>query len=104
MVGNAAKVAEMVRGIDAASREQSQGVTQINEAVAQMDKATQQAAAGAEEAAAASEELSAQAQEMLRVVAGLVLLVEGQNADTMLAEASPQPERHARATRKTGKD
>ncbi|HNV70659.1 MAG TPA: methyl-accepting chemotaxis protein [Candidatus Ozemobacteraceae bacterium] len=104
VVGNAAKVAEMVRGIDAASREQSQGVTQINEAVAQMDKATQQAAAGAEEAAAASEELSAQAQEMLRVVAGLVLLVEGQNADTMLAEASPQPERHALATRKTGKD
>ncbi len=103
VVGNAAKVAEMVRGIDAASREQSQGVTQINEAVAQMDKATQQAAAGAEEAAAASEELSAQAQEMLRVVAGLVRLVEGQNADTMMAEAAHESAPPVRVPKRHGK-
>ena len=53
--GNAAKVAELVAEIASASREQTQGIDQVNQALGEMDKVTQQNAANAEESAAASE-------------------------------------------------
>ncbi len=71
------KVSELVGEIAAASREQAQGIDQINTAVSQMDKVTQQTAANAEESASASEELNAQAESMHVSVGDLLKLVDG---------------------------
>ncbi len=76
------KVAELVSEISAASREQSQGIGQVNAAVAEMDKVVQQNAANGEENAAASEQLNAQAEEMRRFVEELLAIVEGSDNGT----------------------
>lgn len=74
------KVAGLISEIAAASKEQAQGIDQINTAVAQMDKVTQGNAANAEESASASEELSAQARELNDMVEILVEIVRGTNS------------------------
>jgi len=79
---SAKKVAELIGEIAAASREQTQGIGQINKATDEMDTVTQQVAANAEETAAASEELSAQAETMHGIVEQLHKLVEGAQANT----------------------
>jgi methyl-accepting chemotaxis protein len=79
MEESAVKVAQLLDEIAAASREQTQGVEQINRATTEMDSVTQQVAAGAEESAASSEELAAQAATMQGLVAELVVLIEGGN-------------------------
>jgi methyl-accepting chemotaxis protein len=71
----AGKVKTLVDEVEAASREQAQGIAQISKAVAQMDHVTQQTAANAEESAAASEELNAQSQALLSAVERLQALV-----------------------------
>lgn len=63
--------------ITPASREQAQGIEQVNKAVTDLDKVVQQNASGAEESASASEELNAQAQQMKSMVLELVALVGG---------------------------
>ena len=75
--GITVKVAELVGEIAAASREQAQGIEQVNNAVTEMDKITQQNAATAEESASASEELNAQAEEMKSFVADLAAMAGG---------------------------
>ena len=60
----ARKVNDLVAEIAAASKEQSQGIEQVNTAVAQLDKVTQQNAANAEESASAAEELNSQSAEL----------------------------------------
>lgn len=72
---SSAKVGELVAEIAVASREQAQGIEQINKAVAEMDKIVQVNAAGAEESASASEEMTAQAEEMKRLVDGLIAVI-----------------------------
>ena len=62
IVTKARQVDELAAEVAGASREQTQGITQINVAVGQMDKVIQSNAAGAEESAAAAEELNAQAE------------------------------------------
>jgi predicted HAD superfamily Cof-like phosphohydrolase len=54
--------------ISAASKEQSQGVSQVGQAITQMDQATQQNAALVEEMAAAATSLKGQAEELVRTV------------------------------------
>ncbi len=71
------KVNELVGEIAAASKEQSQGIEQVNIAVAEMDKVVQQNAANAEESASASEEMNAGAEQMKAMVEELVTLVGG---------------------------
>ena len=63
------KVNDLIAEIASASKEQSQGIEQVNSAVSQMDKVTQQTAANAEESASSSEELSSQAEELQSMVA-----------------------------------
>jgi methyl-accepting chemotaxis protein len=77
IVEKARKVDELVGEIASASREQSQGILQVNTAVTQMDKVTQSNAANAEESASASEELNAQAATLKEAVEELVQLVGG---------------------------
>ncbi|KMQ50535.1 methyl-accepting chemotaxis protein II [Chitinispirillum alkaliphilum] len=74
---SAQKVAGLISEIAAASKEQAQGIDQINTAVAQMDNVTQNNASNAEESASASEELSAQARELNDMVEVLVSIVNG---------------------------
>jgi methyl-accepting chemotaxis protein len=77
IVEKARQVDKTVAEIATASREQSQGIGQVNQAVVQMDKVTQSNASSAEETAAASEELNAQAASMQEAVVELQRLVAG---------------------------
>ncbi|MFP3999660.1 MAG: methyl-accepting chemotaxis protein [Desulfobacterales bacterium] len=74
---SSAKVNTLIGEITAASKEQSQGIDQVNTGVSEMDKVVQQNAADSEESASAAEELSSQATEMERIVAELESLVYG---------------------------
>jgi hypothetical protein len=81
---------QLAAEVASASREQTQGINQINTTVAQMDKLTQSNAAGAEEGAAAAEELNAQADSMRCSVAELLRLVRG--SDDREADSPAKPE------------
>ncbi|MBK8475349.1 MAG: chemotaxis protein [Opitutaceae bacterium] len=77
IVDKARKVDDLITEIANASKEQSQGITQVNNAVSQMDTFTQSNAANAEESASAAEELNAQASVMNDIVKGLLALTNG---------------------------
>jgi methyl-accepting chemotaxis protein len=81
IIEKARTVDDLVGEIAAASKEQSQGISQVNTAVTQMDKVTQSNAATAEESASASEELSSQAQAVKDSVETLQALVGGAGRD-----------------------
>jgi methyl-accepting chemotaxis protein len=74
---SARKVNSLVGEIASASREQAEGIEQINKAVGEMDRVVQQNAANAEESASASEKLNAQARQLQSVVEELETLVGG---------------------------
>jgi methyl-accepting chemotaxis protein len=80
IVSKARQVDELVAEIASGSKEQSQGIAQINTAVGQMDKVTQGNAASAEESAAAAEELNAQAATLKDSVSQLLKLVGSSSA------------------------
>jgi len=92
VAGSAAKAADLVAEISAASSEQAQGIGQINTAVTELDKVTQQNAANAEESASAAEEMSAQAETMKGMVEALVAIV-GRSGQAQ--KADPRSGRHA---------
>lgn len=76
------KVADLVVDIAAASKEQAQGISQVNEGLGQIDQVTQQNTAQAEESAAASEELSGQALQLRDVVQRFTLRTDVADFDT----------------------
>ena len=67
----AREVSSLLEQLDASSREQATGVTQITQAMMQIDRLTQSTAASAEEGASASIELSSQAEDMKNSVDAL---------------------------------
>jgi len=69
------KVSDVVSQISTATREQAQGIQQMNTTVSQIEKVTQNNAATAEESASAGEELSSQAAIVKETVAELLQLV-----------------------------
>jgi methyl-accepting chemotaxis protein len=77
ILGKARQVEGLVQQVAGASKEQNQGITQLNAAVAQMDRVTQSNAATAEQSASAAEELSGQASTMRAAVGELLRLVNG---------------------------
>jgi methyl-accepting chemotaxis protein len=89
IVSKVREVDELVNGIAGASKEQHQGIQQINTAVSQLDKVTQSNAAGAEESAGAAEELSAQAEALKAAVVKLEELVGGQGGMSVATEMLP---------------
>ncbi|MBL9136045.1 MAG: MCP four helix bundle domain-containing protein [Verrucomicrobiales bacterium] len=93
IVTKARSVDDLVREIALASKEQSQGISQVNTAVTQMDKVTQSNAATAEESASAAEELTAQAETLKGVAAELHRLIEGAHTNTSVKapEAAAPP-------------
>jgi methyl-accepting chemotaxis protein len=74
---SAGKVGTLVAEIAQASKEQSNGIDQVNIAISEMDKVVQQNAANAEESASAAEEMSAQAEQLKEYVDELLILVTG---------------------------
>jgi methyl-accepting chemotaxis protein len=73
VVDSVRRVSDIISEITAASREQSLGIDQINQAIMQMDSVTQQNAALVEESAAAAESLQGQAAQLAEVVGKFVL-------------------------------
>ena len=68
VVSSVQRVTRIVGEISLASREQTEGIEQMNQAIMQMDQATQQNAALVEQAAAAAAAMSDQASELERLV------------------------------------
>ncbi len=97
IVTHARGVDELAAAVATASRQQSQGISQVNTSVGQMDRVTQSNAAGAEESASAAEELNAQAEAMRQVVGELEKLV-GVNRNEP-ARATVAPKRATGSTR-----
>ncbi len=69
IVTTSGRVSEIISAIALASREQQDGIDQVNHAVIQMDNSTQQSAALVEQSAAAAEEMAAQAEALTALVA-----------------------------------
>ena len=88
------KANDLVSEITAASKEQSQGIEQINTAVGQMDQVTQSSAANAEESASAAEELSSQAEELNNMVAELRQMVGGSGQDVGSTGKAAKSKKH----------
>lgn len=68
LVPDIKKTAELVQEISAASREQNNGVEQINRAILQLDQVVQQNASASEEVASTSEELSSQSEQLEAII------------------------------------
>jgi methyl-accepting chemotaxis protein len=79
---------EMVGGIAEASHEQSEGITQLNQAVAGMDQITQSNAALAEQGASSAQELQTQSAQVKAAVARLMQLAHGDACAVVPAAAA----------------
>jgi methyl-accepting chemotaxis protein len=77
--------------ISAASREQSQGVSQVGEAVTQMDQVTQQNAAQVEQMAAAASSLKSQAQDLVHTVSAFKLDNRHARSQAAVADMALRP-------------
>jgi methyl-accepting chemotaxis protein len=98
IVTKARQVDELAAEVAGASREQTDGILQINTAVGQMDKVTQSNAASAEQSAAAAQELDNQVLGMEQAAKELLDLVEGHaHAPRKAAPASTPPAKAAPA-------
>lgn len=73
----AQKVSDLLNEIAVASREQAQGIEQIDKAIQQMEQVMQSNASAAEESASAAHELSSQASSVKDIVNTLSVMVEG---------------------------
>ncbi|WP_437497854.1 methyl-accepting chemotaxis protein [Sorangium sp. So ce1099] len=95
LVPSIRETAELVQGVTAASKEQSNGVAQISGAVELIEQSTQRNAAIAEELASTAAELSAQAEQLQNVMASFRL---SQESDGDLGNKPPGagrlPDRH----------
>jgi methyl-accepting chemotaxis protein len=85
------QVDELVAEVSSASKEQSQGIAQINVAVGQIDQVTQRNASTAEECAAAAEELNGQAAAMKSTLDELLKLLGGSRMDGIPESAATRP-------------
>jgi len=92
MYKNVLKGVELVAEIFAASKEQSEGINQVNKAVGDMDSVAQQNAANAEESASSAAEMNAQTEKLKTMIKALNNMVgEGKVGFTM-QDGSSLPE------------
>lgn len=84
------KMGVLIEEISIASREQSDGIGQVNNAITEMEKVVQLNASNSEESASSAEEMNAQAEQFKAYVEGLVMIVSG-NGKPMALENSPAP-------------
>ncbi|WP_045220219.1 methyl-accepting chemotaxis protein [Desulfonatronum thioautotrophicum] len=95
------RTAELIQEINAASREQSIGVEQINKAIQQLDQVVQQNASAAEEMASTSEELSSQAEELQATMAFFKMSGSGSGPRSRTTGGAKASNMFATAPRKT---
>jgi len=93
-----ASVKTLVDEVNLGSQEQARGIEQITKAITQMERVTQSTAASAEQSASAAEQLNAQSETMKDVVARLMAMVSGGEAESGPLDAAP-----TRAGRMDGK-
>ncbi len=94
IVASVQRVTDIIGEISAASREQSEGIDQINAAVGQLDQMTQQNAALVEEAASAAESLKDQSGRLSQAIS--VFRLDGARAPSVApGHASPAVTRPA---------
>jgi methyl-accepting chemotaxis protein len=86
ILGSARDADALIAEIAQASREQEQGISQLNAAVSQVDKVTQSNASTAEETASAAEEMNAQAVAQKEAIRELLVLVGRARRDVPLSE------------------
>jgi methyl-accepting chemotaxis protein len=86
IVEGSSKVAEFLGEIALASKEQAQGVEQINSGLEQIDQVTQSNTASAEESASAAEELAAQSEQLQAMIARFKTENRGDGAGAFAAE------------------
>jgi methyl-accepting chemotaxis protein len=79
IAGSVTKVTDIMGEIAANSKEQAQGIEQVNQAVGLMDRVVQQNAASSEESSASASELSGQTTDLQEIVATFQL--ERRHAD-----------------------
>jgi len=106
MATNLAAILEKTRQLDEriaeiaeSSRQQNEGIAQVNNAVASMDKVTQENAALADQSASASEELKAQAEQVRIEVAGLMRMAHGDEDETAEEIIEPDAGKSRAATK-----
>ena len=88
---SAKKVNDLVGEIASASKEQAQGIEQLNQAMLEIDRVVQQNAANAEESASAATQLQSQSERMREIVGDMVFLVQsGQGPRSGKGAASDQ--------------
>jgi methyl-accepting chemotaxis protein len=80
MVPSIQRTSELVREIDAASSEQSTGITQINATTSHLSQFTQQNASASEQLAATAEEMSSQSEGLQQLMAYFKLADQRGNA------------------------
>lgn len=95
IVQNVSSVSGLAQEISHASKEQAQGVSEINKAMSQLDSATQKNAATSEEAASSAKYLSAQAESLKDSVGNLMEVISGAR------ESSSAPAKVAKTVKKT---
>jgi len=88
LVGNVRKGGELIAEISAASKEQSEGINQVNKAVGDMDSVAQQNAANAEESAGAAEEMNAQTEKLKTMIKELNNMVGEEKVGFTMQDAS----------------
>ncbi len=94
-----ATIQEQIRTLDSlvneialASKEQSEGIAQVNIAVGEVDKVTQSNAAIAEESASAVVELNGEAESLTQTVGQLLRVIGGRRSNDPIGKAgSPRP-------------
>ncbi len=100
---NTGKVNELVNEIASASREQAQGIEQLNGAVHELDKVIQQNSANAEESASSSMEMQSQASAMKGIVVQLTAMVRGGRlADVRKNAGKSEGEKRRKGKGRTG--
>jgi methyl-accepting chemotaxis protein len=87
------KTAELVQEVAAASREQAQGVSQINQAMSQVDQVTQRTASAAEELASTAEEMAAQSESLSQLVS--IFRISGDSSAIVPKALAPKASGHA---------
>jgi methyl-accepting chemotaxis protein len=91
ILANAKGVDDLDESIATSSREETHGLSQVNDSVMQIDQVTQSNAASAEESAAAAEQLNAQAMVLKDSVGDLLRMVDGKGLASYSRVMSPAP-------------
>ena len=101
IVAKSRQVDELVEEVATASREQAEGIKQINGAVNHLDSVTQNNAANAEEGASVAEQLNAQVKELRSTLGDLLQVLDGktERGNAHLPSSAIRKQRPAPITR-----